>query len=118
VKSGKIVAALALAGTAFLAGCQTGGGGREIASPVEGRWASSDGVFVSTFRGGSMTTADAQTGAQLATGSYQMSGPSTVEISWYSVATKQQRAATCSLVTPSRMNCSQPGASFTLNRTG
>ncbi|MBZ8135329.1 hypothetical protein [Afifella sp. IM 167] len=118
MKSGKIVAAALLAGTAFLAGCQTGGGGREIASPVEGRWASSDGVFVSTFRRGSMTTADAQTGAQLANGSYQMTGPSTVEISWYSIATNQQRAATCTLVTPSSMSCSQPGASFTLNRVG
>ncbi|WP_156953391.1 hypothetical protein [Afifella pfennigii] len=116
MRTGYFVAALALAGTALLAGCQSGG--REIASPVEGRWRSSDGVFVSTFQAGSMTTQDATTGAQLATGSYAMAGPNTVEISWYSVATRQQRAATCRLAGPATMQCSQPGASFTLNRVG
>ncbi|WP_146612149.1 hypothetical protein [Afifella marina] len=77
---------------------------------------SSDRVFVSTFSNGAMTTEDAKTGAQLATGSYNMAGPQTVEISWYSIATKQQRAATCTLAGSSSMTCRQPGASFTLHR--
>ncbi|ESR25909.1 hypothetical protein [Lutibaculum baratangense] len=111
-----------------LAACQ--GGGQEMAmapgrapaaapapSPMDGRWASADGIFVANFRGGSFQSVDAQTGAVLANGSYTMSG-GRAQLDWLSTSSNERRSATCSFQGQARLSCTQSsGASFELQRT-
>jgi hypothetical protein len=119
--------ALALAlSSILLAACQTesprmaryiGTPARAPASsPMDGQWASADGIFVASFRGGRFTSVDARTQAVLAEGSYFTTGNG-IEMQWLSAATQQQRQATCSFVGPRSVNCTQTGATpFQLNR--
>ena len=101
---------------AFLAGCQMAQT-VPAGSPLDGNWASSDGIFVATFQNSSFSSRDARTGAVLAQGSYSLQGGQ-VSMQWVSTTTQQQRSATCALSGPTTLNCQQPGATpFQLNRT-
>ena len=98
-----------------LAGCQ-------MLQPVargtrmDGQWASSDGIFVATFRGGSFTSVDARTSAVLAQGTYSVAGDQ-VLMQWLSLTSKQQRSATCTFAGAASVRCNQAGGgSFELTR--
>ena len=87
-------------------------------TPMDGKWASADGVFVATFQGGSFTSVDARTNAILAQGSYSAAG-TVVTMNWRSAATDQQHSATCTLSDPNNVRCNQANATgFDLKRTG
>ena len=117
-----------LRGAALLAallagGCQTGYYGTPSPAPVattpmDGQWASTDGVFVATFERGRFTSRFTSTNEILAQGSYSVAG-TTINMNWISVATKQQRAAACTFMAADVVACNQQGGgSFELRRGG
>jgi hypothetical protein len=95
------------------------GGGRPArasGSQMDGTWASTDGVFVASFQGGSFTSRFTQTNEILAQGSYSVAGPD-ISMQWLSVATQQRRSANCSFRSANRVHCQQAGGgSFDLTR--
>lgn len=116
----------AAAGLAVLAGCQTGAPPRSDSPPVarlpsgvEGEWVGTDGVAVSSLRGGTFTSRSATTGEQLTRGSYVHRDPRTIELSFFSLRTERTTSAACLLVSPSQMNCTlADGNNFVLQRRG
>ena len=94
------------------------GGPRPVGTAMDGSWASTDGIFVASFQGGSFTSRFTQTNEILAQGSYTVNGPD-IAMQWLSVATQQQRSANCSFAGSSnRVRCQQAGGgSFELTRT-
>ena len=109
----------AVAAATLLAGCQMmsgpSGPGR---SQMDGNWASTDGVFVATFSGGSFVSRFTQTNEILAQGSYTVNGPD-IAMRWLSTTTGEQRSANCSFRSASNVHCQQAGAGgFDMNRTG
>jgi len=114
-----------LAAVLFAGGCQTGGFYQAAptpapvpaASPLEGVWASTDGVFVANFSQGRFTSRFTATNEILAQGTYSMTG-SVISMQWISAATKQQRSATCNFASAEAVNCNQDGGGhFTLKRS-
>ncbi len=112
---------LALSGL-LLAGCQTGPSPigmqapRAAATPMDGSWASTDGVFVANFQGGNFTSRFTRTNEILAQGTYSMSG-SQISMRWLSVATQQERSASCSMSGADTVRCEQAGGGgFELQR--
>ncbi|MYZ50417.1 hypothetical protein [Propylenella binzhouense] len=93
----------------LLAGCQSIGPG-PAPSPMSGIWASTDGVFVARFADGRFVSRFTKTNEVLAEGSYSMEAGRQVSMRWLSIATKQQRSATCSFTGPNRLSCKQTGA--------
>ncbi len=116
----KIMILAAMAAVATLAGCQSGGPGpvaRLQASGVEGQWVSSDGVAFSSFTAGAFETVAADTGNQLATGSYSYTGDRSVAITVNSVIRQTTTRVNCAMVTGSQLNCtSESGQQFTVVR--
>lgn len=99
------------------AACQTSQPGPQAsrASAMDGKWASADGVFVASFNGGQFTSRFVKTNEVLAQGSYSVAG-SNVDMRWLSVATKQQRSASCT-ISGAAVHCNQAGGSaFDLQR--
>ena len=72
IRASAVVAFVLSAG--FLAGCQMTQTAGPAGSPLDGNWASSDGIFVATFQNNSFSSRDARTGAVLAQGSYALQG--------------------------------------------
>ena len=119
------IAAIALGGL-LLSACQmfdSGPGPVPVAgggpprSQMDGTWASTDGVFVASFQGGSFVSRFTQTNEILAQGSYTIAGPD-ITMNWLSVATQQQRSANCSFRSTNTVRCQQVGGgSFELARS-
>jgi hypothetical protein len=87
-------------------------------TPMDGLWLSTDGVFVANFDRGRFTSRFTSTNEILAQGSYSVAGTA-VSMQWMSVATQQQRSASCSFAGADTVNCNQDGGgSFTLQRSG
>jgi hypothetical protein len=108
-----------LAGVVVLAGCQAlqMPGVTRAGTPMDGQWASTDGVFVATFQGKQFTSRFVKTNEILAQGSYTVTGGN-VQMQWLSVATQQQRSASCSFTGPDTVHCNQTGSGgFDLRRT-
>ncbi len=106
----------ALFATLFLAACQSYDV-QPQATAMDGRWASTDGVFIADFQRGSFTSRFIQTNEILAQGTYTVTG-SNVSMRWLSVQAQEQRAATCTFTGPSQVSCMQAGGgSFALQRT-
>ena len=113
----RLVTKIVLAGPAFLlAGClSTEQAPRGTA--MDGTWASSDGVFAATFQGGNFTSRFIKTNEVLANGTYTVTG-SQVSMRWLSVATQQQRSASCAFTGTNEVRCDQAGGGgFELRRT-
>jgi len=125
----RLIVALALA--ALLGACQTdpvqmtrgpsGGSGLPPAivpaTPMDGEWAATDGVFVASFRGGAFTSRFTKTNEVLAQGTYSVAGQQ-VTMQWLSVATQQQRSATCTMTGVDSVRCEQAGGGgFELQRS-
>ena len=108
-----------LAATTVIAGCQTGPGPTARLQPtgVEGQWVSSDGVAFSNFNAGAFETVAADTGNQLATGSYSYTGDRSVAITVNSLIRQTTTRVNCALVSGSQLNCTaEGGQQFTLVR--
>lgn len=119
---GSVVGALAVSAL-LLAACQTGptqmGMGSRAASaatPMDGNWASTDGVFVASFQGGNFTSRFTRTNEVLAQGNYSVAG-NQVTMQWLSVATQQERSASCTMSGSDKVHCEQAGGGgFDLTR--
>ena len=110
-------AVLALS-AALLAGCQTSPMPQMFSRgpAIEGQWASGDGLSVTTFGGGRLTTRFVQTNEVVGQGNYTMAGD-TIAMQWISIRSQQQRSANCTLTGSDTMQCTQPGGSgFELRR--
>jgi hypothetical protein len=84
---------------------------------MDGQWASTDGIFVASFDGGQFTSRFTKTNEVLAQGTYSVAGDQ-VSMQWLSVATQQQRSASCSFAGEGLVRCNQAGGgSFDLRRT-
>jgi hypothetical protein len=114
-----------VAGTLLLGACQMFSGTplfigdtqAPARSPMDGTWASTDGIFYANFQGGSFTSRFTQTNEVLAQGSYSVTGQN-IAMQWMSVATQQQRSANCRFANSNRVQCQQTGGgSFTLTRS-
>ena len=120
----KVFSAGALAGLSIaLAGCMSGGGGtsggavRPAQTGVEGTWIDAQGTGLSTISGGIFTTVATDTGQKLAEGSYQLTNPTSVQISGTSLIRQSPISFNCLLVSTSQLNCtSSAGQQFVLTR--
>jgi hypothetical protein len=84
---------------------------------MDGEWASTDGVFVASFERGGFVSRFTATNEMLAKGTYTVNG-TTVNMNWISVATKQQRAAACTIMSADVVACNQQGGGkFELRRS-
>lgn len=84
---------------------------------MDGSWASTDGVFVANFQGGNFTSRFVKTNEVLAQGTYSLTGAQ-VAMQWLSVATREQRSASCSFTGANQVHCDQAGGGgFDLQRT-
>ena len=77
----------------LLAACQTYSQPptMQASTPMDGNWASTDGVFYATFQGGSFISRFTQTNEILAQGTYTVVG-NNVSMQWLSVQAQQQRS--------------------------
>ncbi len=105
----------------LVGGCQTYQAAMPVqaaATPMDGGWASTDGVFIASFEHGNFTSRFTSTNEILAQGTYSVAG-TTVSMQWESVATHQQRAAACTLMSADVVACNQQGGGkFELRRAG
>ncbi|MCB1468520.1 MAG: hypothetical protein M9944_05155 [Rhizobiaceae bacterium] len=108
----------------MLAACTSGtpdGGRRPPMGPqatgVEGDWVGTDGVAVSSLRGGSFSSRSQATGEALTNGTYAFRDARTIDLDFFSIRTSQNTKATCILVDVNQMNCTlASGTQFVLTR--
>jgi len=121
----KAVSAVSVLLLSALGGCQQIGVPApepEVAFPyrargVDGDWIGADDVAVSSLHQGRFESRSLKTGERLTSGNYSYSDPRTITLSFYSVKSRRQTAATCLLVDADRMNCTlASGQQFVLNR--
>lgn len=109
-----------VAALTVLAGCIGGGRGGPVATVptgVEGKWVGADGVAVSSLQGGRFTSVSLTTGENLTKGTYTHRDQRTIDLSFYSVKSNRNTAATCLLVKDDQMNCTlSSGVTFVLAR--
>ncbi len=106
-----------------LAGCMSSGP-REVppprevaASPFEGDWIGTDGVALSSLRGGKFTSTSLKTGETLTSGTYAMRGANLIDLDFFSQKTGNNTKATCLLANRDQMNCTlASGTQFILSR--
>ncbi len=105
-------------GLIALTACQTGGPGvgpKPAPTGFEGEW--TDGVATSTLGAGKFSSRVNVTGETVTTGTYTIRDPQTIDLSFYSVKSKQNTQAACLLVNLNQLNCTlASGTRFTLNR--
>jgi hypothetical protein len=108
----------ALFAALILTGCQTYVSQTQPQpTAMDGRWASTDGVFIAEFDRGSFTSRFTQTGEVLAQGTYSVAGDS-VSLRWISVQAQAQRSATCTFTDTATVQCQQDGGgAFELRRS-
>ena len=83
---------------------------------IEGFWLDPNGIQ-SRFSGGTFETRTTDTNTLLATGRYQMINPRLVQINIRSLVRQTNTTVSCSLVSPTRLNCtSSDGQQFSLTR--
>lgn len=84
---------------------------------MDGAWAATDGVFVASFQGGAFTSRFTKTNEVLAQGTYRVSGDR-ITMEWLSVATQEQRSASCTMSGANSVRCEQGGGGgFDLRRS-
>ena len=108
-----------LAVALLIAGCQTAEQQQVVqrASPMDGMWASTDGVFIANFQNGQFISRFTKTNEILAQGSYTIAG-SNVSMQWISVQAQTQRSANCTMTGANTVACTQTGGgAFNLQRT-
>lgn len=114
-----MVVASSLAALAFVSGCtSTRPHDRLAAKPsIDGEWVGSDGVAVSAFEGGRFTSRSSATGEKLTEGTYTYRNEVTIDLSFFSVRSKQNTTAACQFLNADQMNCAlASGTQFVLMR--
>lgn len=107
----------ALLAAIVLGACQSREAQQPPRTPMDGRWASTDGVFIAEFQGGRFTSRFTQTNEILAQGTYAVAG-NTVNLHWLSVQAQAERAASCTFTSASTVQCQQQGGgTFELQRS-
>jgi hypothetical protein len=97
-----------------LAGCQSLGTGGDS---VDGNWASDDGVFVATFRGGAFSSRLTSTGETVVADGRYTRGGDGLTLAWTSIAANERRSAACRFVTTRQLACTPSvGQTFTMSR--
>jgi len=96
-----------------LTACQSA----RFGNPVEGSWASADGVFVATFRDGAFSSRLTETGETVvADGRYTRRAEGLL-LEWTSIAANERRSARCRFVASNRLACTpSAGRPFTMSR--
>ena len=96
-----------------MAGCQSA----RMVNPVDGRWASDDGVFVARFDAGAFTSRLSGTGETVvADGRYQREGGG-LRLEWTSIAADERRTADCRFIAANRLACAPSvGTDFTMTK--
>lgn len=107
----------------LLAGCMSSNAPSDrpptVAQPtgVEGDWVGTDGVAISSIRGGKFSSRSASTGETLTSGSYVARDQRTIDLDFFSVKSQKSTRATCLLVDANQMNCTlDSGTQFVLTR--
>ncbi|MCF3936306.1 hypothetical protein L1787_23205 [Acuticoccus sp. M5D2P5] len=96
-----------------LAGCQMGGGGQ----PIEGNWASDDGVFIATFQNGAFSSRLTGTGETVVADGRYGRGTGGIQLEWTSIALNERRSAECTFLAPQRLSCAPSvGQTFTMTK--
>ena len=91
--------------------------GSQAQTGVEGDWVGTDGVAVSSLRGGQFSSRSLATGEALTTGSYVARDARTIDLDFFSVRSNQNTKATCILADVNQMNCTlASGTQFVLRR--
>lgn len=84
---------------------------------IEGRWADTTGIAISSLTGGKFTTTDTKTGAVLANGSYRTLGPGQVAIEYTRRGKGERIAVNCNQTAADRLSCVNSGGTrFELTR--
>lgn len=105
------IAGLVLPALVALAGCQGMGTGG-----IEGRWASEDGVSITTFEDGRFSTRVTSTNEVVAEGNYTPAADG-LQLTWFSVVAGEQRSAVCRYDSPRRLTCEPRGGDpFSMRR--
>lgn len=96
-----------------LSACQFGATGE----PVEGSWASDDGVFVARFEEGAFTSRLTSTGETVVADGRYARGADGLRLSWTSIALNEARSADCRFVAVHTLSCTPSvGQTFTMTR--
>ncbi len=86
-------------------------------SGAEGTWVDANGIATSTLNGGVFESVANDTGQKLSDGSYTYRDPRTVDLTINSLIRGTTSNATCLLVTPNQLNCTNSaGVQFVLVR--
>lgn len=107
-----VMAVLAVAVSA----CQTK---KDVAGPpiLNGKWASSDGVYVAEFNNGKFTAIANDTGGVISEGDYIALSESKVNLNWYGVVSGKPGSAECLKPSPDQLDCvDASGNKFSLKR--
>jgi hypothetical protein len=97
----------------ILAACQSA----RLGDPVEGRWASDDGVFVATFDSGAFTSRLTGTGETVVANGRYSREPGGLLLEWTSIAANERRAARCRFLASNQIACEPTvGDRFTMTR--
>ena len=92
---------------------------KEPGPPVlNGKWASTDGVYTATFYNGSFQAVANDTGNVLSKGSYLAMGSDQIQIKWTSELTGNNNQANCVRSSPNSLDCTDlAGSRFGLRRS-
>ena len=102
---------------AMLAACNTN---KEVAGPpiVNGKWASSDGVYTAEFLNGSFKAVANDTGGLISEGEYVVLAQDRVQIKWNGLVSGKSNQADCVRATSDQLDCTDlNGNRFSLRRT-
>ena len=107
---------IALLPIVFVASCQQK---KEPGPPVlNGKWASTDGVYTATFFNGSFQAVANDTGSLISKGSYIALGSDQIRIRWKSELTGNENQANCTRPSAHVLDCSDlAGSRFGLRRS-
>ena len=93
---------------------------KEVAGPpiVNGKWASSDGVYTAEFLNGSFRAVANDTGGLISEGEYVAIAQDRIQIKWNGLISGKSNQADCTRVNPNQLDCVDlNGNRFTLNRS-
>lgn len=113
----RVLAGVALAAAAAIAGCQSAPGPRpgapgpvtSVPQGIEGSWLDQAGTGLTTFMGGRFETIATDSQQKLSEGTYTMRTPTLVEISGISIIRQSPIAFNCAMATPTQLNCTASG---------
>ena len=92
---------------------------QEVAGPpiVNGKWASTDGVYTAEFLNGSFRAVANDTGGLISQGEYLALADNKIQIKWNGLVSGKSNQADCSRVDPNQLDCVDlNGNRFSLKR--